>query len=151
MLGKIEGRRRRWGGGGQRMRGLMASWSQRTWVWANSGRQWRTGKTGMLQSMGLQIVRLSDWTTTIAALLAAYGSPVVCTVPSVWHFVSASGDRLRVNDSPWSWGSKASDSYPRCRRESGELSIYDTPSLRGHPQVWPGIGDAPEAGLQPPS
>ena len=32
------------------------------WVWANSGRQWRTGKTGMLQSMGSQIVR-HDWAT----------------------------------------------------------------------------------------
>ena len=28
-----------------------------TWVWANSGRQWRTGKPGMLESMGWQGVR----------------------------------------------------------------------------------------------
>ena len=28
--------------------------TQWTWVWANSGREWRTGKPGMLQSMGLQ-------------------------------------------------------------------------------------------------
>ena len=27
------------------------------WVWANSGKWWRTGKPGMLQSMGLQRVR----------------------------------------------------------------------------------------------
>ena len=27
------------------------------WVWANSGRQWRTEKTGVLQSMGSQRVR----------------------------------------------------------------------------------------------
>jgi len=26
------------------------------WTWANSGRQWRTGKPGLLQSMGLQCV-----------------------------------------------------------------------------------------------
>ena len=32
------------------------------WVWANSGRWWRTGKTGMLQSIGSQRVR-HDWTT----------------------------------------------------------------------------------------
>ena len=32
--------------------GWMASSTQWTWVWANSGRQWRTGKPGMLQSMG---------------------------------------------------------------------------------------------------
>ena len=36
--------------------GCVASLTQRTWVWANSGRQWRTGKPGVLQSMGLQRV-----------------------------------------------------------------------------------------------
>ena len=34
----------------------MASLTQWTWVWANSGRQWRTGKPGVLQSIGLQRV-----------------------------------------------------------------------------------------------
>ena len=34
----------------------MASSTPRTWVWANSRRQWRTGKPGMLQSMGFQRV-----------------------------------------------------------------------------------------------
>ena len=44
--------------------GWMASPSQWTWVWANSGRWWRTGKPGVLQSMGLQShIRLSDWAT----------------------------------------------------------------------------------------
>ena len=36
--------------------GWMASPTQWTWVWANSGRWWRTGKPGVLQSMGLQRV-----------------------------------------------------------------------------------------------
>ena len=36
--------------------GWMASPTQWTWVWANSGRQWRTGKPGVLQSMGSQRV-----------------------------------------------------------------------------------------------
>ena len=40
--------------------GWMASPTQRTWVWANSARWWRTGKPGMLQSMGLQRVG-HDW------------------------------------------------------------------------------------------
>ena len=35
----------------------MASLTQWTWVWAGSGRWWRTGKPGMLQSMGSQKVR----------------------------------------------------------------------------------------------
>ena len=35
-----------------------------TWDWANSRRQWRTGKLGMLQFVGSQRQkRLSDWTT----------------------------------------------------------------------------------------
>ena len=35
----------------------MASLTQRTWAWASSGRWWRTGKPGVLQSMGLPRVR----------------------------------------------------------------------------------------------
>ena len=53
MLGKIEGRRRR---GWQRWDGWMASPTQRTWIWANFRRWWRTGKPGVLQSMGSQRV-----------------------------------------------------------------------------------------------
>ena len=36
--------------------GWMASQTQWTWVWAMSGRWWRTGEPGMLQFMGLQRV-----------------------------------------------------------------------------------------------
>ena len=42
--------------------GWMASPTQWTWIWANSGRWWRTRKPGMLQSMGSQRVR-HDWLT----------------------------------------------------------------------------------------
>ena len=42
--------------------GWMASLTQWTWVWASSQRQWRTGKPGMLQSMGSQRVG-HDWAT----------------------------------------------------------------------------------------
>ena len=58
ILGKIErgkGEDRGWDG-------WMASLTQWTRVWASSRRWWRTGKPGVLQSMGLQrIVR--DWAT----------------------------------------------------------------------------------------
>ena len=37
--------------------GWMASPTQRTWVWANSGRQWRTGQPGVLLSMISRRVR----------------------------------------------------------------------------------------------
>jgi len=42
----------------------MASLSQWTWVWINSGSWWWTGKPGMLQSMGLQIV-WHDWVSEL--------------------------------------------------------------------------------------
>ena len=62
MLGKIEGRGE---GDDSRWDGWMASPIQWTWVWASSGRWWRSGKPGVLQSMGSQRVGhdLSDWTT----------------------------------------------------------------------------------------
>ena len=43
-------------GGNRGWDGQMASLTQWTWAWANSRRQWRTGKPGMLQSMGSQKV-----------------------------------------------------------------------------------------------
>ena len=62
MLRKTEGRRRR---GWQRWDGWMASPTQRTWIWASSRRWWRTGKPGMLQSMGSQRVG-HDWVTELS-------------------------------------------------------------------------------------
>ena len=43
-------------GGDRRWDGWMASWTQSTWIWANSRRQWRTGEPGAQQSMGSQRV-----------------------------------------------------------------------------------------------
>ena len=42
--------------------GQMASPTQWTWVWVNSGSWWWTGRPGMLQSMGSQRIRY-DWAT----------------------------------------------------------------------------------------
>ena len=51
--------------------GSMASPTQQTRLWANSRRQWRTGKPGVVQSTGSQIwTQLSDWTTGLHALTA---------------------------------------------------------------------------------
>ena len=67
MLGKIgegggEGGNREWDG-------WMASETQWTWIWVNSG-SWRwTGKPGILQSMGSQRFR-HDWATELN-----WGSP----------------------------------------------------------------------------
>ena len=54
MLRKIKGRKIR---GNRGWDGWMASPTQWTWVWANSERERRAGKAGMLQSMGSQRVR----------------------------------------------------------------------------------------------
>ena len=48
--------------GQQRWDGWMASLIQWTWVWANSRRWWRTGRPGILQSMGSQRVG-HNWAT----------------------------------------------------------------------------------------
>jgi len=54
---------------------LMASSIQWTWVWASSGSWWRTGKPGVLQSMGSQRV-IHDWATaTITIDNCVPGSP----------------------------------------------------------------------------
>ena len=44
--------------------GWMASPTQWTWVWVNSGSWWWTGRPGMLQSKGSQRVR-HDWATEL--------------------------------------------------------------------------------------
>ena len=62
QLGKIDDRRRR---GQQRTSRLgETSPTQWTWVWANSRRQWRTGKCGELQCVGItkSWTQLTDWT-----------------------------------------------------------------------------------------
>ena len=44
--------------------GWMASLTQWTWVWVNSGSWWWTGRPGVLRSMGSQRVR-QDWVTEL--------------------------------------------------------------------------------------
>ena len=61
MQAKTEGKKR---SGWQRIRQIVSP-TQWRWVWAISERCWRTGKLGMLQSMGVQWVRHNtNWTTT---------------------------------------------------------------------------------------
>ena len=60
VLGKTEGRRRR----GQLRTRWMASLTRWTWVWPNFRTWWRTGKPGVLQSMGSQRVR-HYWVTEL--------------------------------------------------------------------------------------
>ena len=60
LIGKDPDAGKDWGqekkGNGRGWNGWMASLTQWTWIWANSGWQWRTGKPGVLQSVGLHRV-----------------------------------------------------------------------------------------------
>ena len=66
MLGKIEGRRRR---GQQRIRWLMASLTQWTWVWVDSRSWWWTGRPRVLCFMGSQGIG-HGWATELNWSLA---------------------------------------------------------------------------------
>ena len=55
--------------------GWMASPTQWTWIWANSGRWWRTGKPGVLvHGAAKSQIQFNDWTTTGSCL----------QLPSLW-------------------------------------------------------------------
>ena len=62
MLGKIEDGRR--SGDNRGWDGWMASLTQWTWLWVNSGSWWWTGRPGMLQSTRSQRVG-DDWSTEL--------------------------------------------------------------------------------------
>ena len=53
-------------GGGRGWDGWMASPTQWTWVWANSGKWWRTGEAwcAAVHGVAKSWTQLSDWTTT---------------------------------------------------------------------------------------
>ena len=63
--------------------GWMASLTQRTWVWANSGGWWWTGRPGVLQSMELQRFGY-DW----VAELTDEGVGIL----PIWQLPSSHGD-----------------------------------------------------------
>ena len=71
-----EGGNREWGG-------WVASLTQWTWVWANPGREWRTGKSGGLQSMGSQRAGL-DWAPQQQCQLCHTSSWLVSSTVKKW-------------------------------------------------------------------
>jgi len=69
--------------------GWMASLTGRTWVWVGSGSWWWTGRPGVLQSMGSQIIG-HDWAAELnwtvwedAPLWAHWFTPFIC-ISRVW-------------------------------------------------------------------
>ena len=58
--------------------GWMASPTQWTWVWVNSGSWWWTGRPGVLQSMGSQTVG-HDWVTELCVCVCVCVYIYICT------------------------------------------------------------------------
>ena len=79
MLGRTEGKRRRDDKGRD---DWMASLTRWTWMWANSGGYWRTGKPGVLQSMGHKETDTPEWLNNNSELVGEWKS--VCIAVSVF-------------------------------------------------------------------
>ena len=89
-------RLRAWGEGGDRgWDGSMASSTQWTWVWANSGSQWRTGKTAVLQIMGWQRVG-HDLVTELQQLLYCSSLQSACSVFKISLEVNMKKRKLQI-------------------------------------------------------
>ena len=72
------------------MRWLDSITDSMTWIWANSGRYWRTEEPGVLQSMGLQRVQCdlgTDWQQVYVASLGyiILLKVVPCPLPSCFR------------------------------------------------------------------
>ena len=65
--------------------GWMASPTQWTWVWVNSGSWWWTGSPGMLQSMGSQGVG-HDWATELNLTEPDTAFTSLSAMPHLWLF-----------------------------------------------------------------
>ena len=79
MLGKTEGWRRE----RQRMTWLDGITTRWTWVWASSGRWWRTGKPGVLQSMGSQSQTWLTETILLSIIQSNNVGVVLASYPSL--------------------------------------------------------------------
>ena len=65
--------------------GWMASLTQCTWVWVNSGSWWWTGRPGLLQSMGSQRIR-HNWAAELnwTELNSLLYSPTLTSLHDYW-------------------------------------------------------------------
>ena len=108
MLGKIEGRRRR---GRQRWDDWMASPTQWTWVWVNSGSWWGTGRTGALQFMGSQRVG-HDWATKLNWTVINWRSYLTLFGAICFHFIWLYYFIMFLLPSPHQW-KRGEDGYKR--------------------------------------
>ena len=64
---------------------VIASPTQWTWIWTNSRRQWRSGKTDMLQFTGIVKSQtwLSDWKTTNQCIYS-----ITVKTENIFHYIT---------------------------------------------------------------
>ena len=99
--------------------GWIALPTQWTWVWANSGKWWRTGKPGVLQSMGLQRVR-PNWVTEQQQQNMLKSTDLSYAISSVASTQSSSSHKL-----VWLHCQHLTFSSIRVRSNSGGLWCQD--------------------------
>ena len=92
LKGKEERGGRGWGG-------WVASLTQWTWVWANSRREWKTGKPSMLQPVGSQRVR-HDWATDTFTYVVVQSLSRVQLLSIPWTVAHQASLSFTLS---WSW------------------------------------------------
>ena len=131
--------------------GWMASLTQWTWVWASSGRWWRTGKPGVLQSMGLQRVghnwateQQPPWTWPLSGMariphLSVTQGLMPCTAGKCWRlkFFNCNPCRLWclvgvTEENDILWGTPGSSGKCQLRNVSPLRAAFNT----GIPDLW---------------
>ena len=132
MLGKIEGKRRR---GGRGWNGWMASLSQWTWVWANSRRQWRMGKPGMLPTMGSQRVRYNLVTEQQQQYTHMYTH--MCNASYIYMCVCVSFSVMSNFVSPWTVVPKLLCSWKSPGKNTGVGKPFPSPGEEPNPGIKP--------------
>ena len=92
LIGKDSDAGRDWGQGGEGddrgWDGWMASLTQWTWVWVNSGSWWWTARPGVLRFMGSQRVG-HDWVTELNWTEHSWSTKLIFRKRRSWHPVSS--------------------------------------------------------------
>ena len=109
--GKDRGQVEEWGN--REWDGWITSPSQWTWTWVNSGRWWGKGRSGVLQSMGLQRVRHD--------LVTEYQQQRLYSVGTWLEFTCSAGSRDYAKCHP---GTTTTDEWKWLSGWRGRLCLY---------------------------
>ena len=106
----------------------MASPTQWTWVWLNSGSWWWTGRPGMLQSMGSQ--RIGDNWSTVLNWTEVYF--IYSCIPLNARKISLSILCIFISQKYFNWWSKQETNLllPRKQHNPVLISIYPSKTMK---------------------